>query len=221
MEEQNRCSLKHSSVKKIQFFKQILIRKFQIIFTHSSTSDCFAVENIKAFFVQIFNTHIFKRNRIPILASFSQKKISQRRTLQKLFCTSSSIMIFTLVIYRIRIFFNSDFDNIKSVFIQQVNINNQSKSIANFIRNIFKKFFRIRYPNNRAVIPLTNIKRTAPLETSLRMRICKTSQSASHLAYRVLQAKLAQIHLRYSSRQLSLYSINWDSDILCSNTIFN
>ena len=49
-------------------------------------------------------------------------------------------MILSLVIHRIRIFFNSDFYNIKSVLCNQIYINNQSKRISNFIGNIFHEF---------------------------------------------------------------------------------
>ena len=166
MKQQNRRPLKHSSVKKIQFLKQILIRKLQIIFTHSSAANCFTMKNVKAFFIKVINAHIFKWNRIPVFTSLTQKKISQSRTLQKLFCTASSIMILTFVIHRIRIFFNSDFYDIKPALSNQIHINNQPKSIANFVRNIFHKLLRISNATNRAVITLTNVKHSA-------LSICK------------------------------------------------
>ena len=35
------------------------------------------VKDIKAFFIKVFNAHIFKRNRIPVFTCLTQKKISQ------------------------------------------------------------------------------------------------------------------------------------------------
>ena len=139
-------------VEQMQLFDQTRSSLFQIGDGHTLALACASAKGFDGVFGKVANSDVWHRHAIPGTALLAQQELVERSPFQFLPGAAGSNIVFALVVNRVRIGIDMNFEQIFACFGGMPYPRHDSQHITNFVGEVFQQLPGIRHTDNYTII---------------------------------------------------------------------
>ena len=140
------------SIHEMKLFQKTLIRFLKNFGCESLAAQSALAEGRQGNRIEVGLRNIWHRHPVPIPTLLAQKKTIQRRTFQLLLRAAAPVVVFPLVTNRIGIRFNNNLDEIATLFLTKVHIDQNPEHITDLVWKFLQQFLGIFYSDRNAFV---------------------------------------------------------------------